>query len=459
MLKKVLAEIVKIVGQDNLLTAKEELMCYSYDATNQKFLPEAVVFPHSPQQISQIMLLANQYRFPVIPRGAGSGFVGGSLPVEGGLVLALTKMNRIINIEPENLTALVEPGVVTGTFQQEVERLGLFYPPDPASLKFSTMGGNVAVCAGGPRCLKYGVTKNYVLGLEVVLPTGEITNTGVHTLKGVAGYDLTSLLVGSEGTLGIITKITVKLLPLPEAKKTLLAIFPHLDDATLTVSSIIHARIIPATLEFIDQAAIRCVEDYLQMGLPTQAEALLLIEVDGDKDTVNKQTELIKNICLKNSANEVKIAQNEEEEEQLWKARRSISPALLRLNPHKINEDINVPISHIPEIIRRINEIAQRYQLINVNFGHAGDGNIHTNLMINQDNPDEVNRAQQAVKEIFQATLELGGTISGEHGIGITKAPYLEMEIGKINRALMEQIKCLFDPRNILNPGKLFLKQ
>jgi len=458
MLKKVLNEIASIVGKDHLLTAQEELTCYSYDATNQKFLPEAVVFPHSPQQISQLMLLANRYRFPVIPRGAGSGFVGGSLPIEGGLVLALIKMNRIIKIEPENLTALVEPGVVTGTFQQEVERLGLFYPPDPASLKFSTMGGNVAVCAGGPRCLKYGVTKNYVLGLEVVLPTGEIINTGVQTLKGVAGYDLTSLLVGSEGTLGIITKIVVKLLPLPEAKKTMLAIFPKLDDATLTVSSIIHARIIPATLEFIDQAALRCVEEYLHMGLPTQAEALLLIEVDGDRDTVSKQSELIKDICGKNNASEVIIAHHREEEEQLWKARRSISPALLRLNPHKVNEDINVPISHLPEIIRRINEIAQRYQLINVNFGHAGDGNVHTNLMINKDNPDQASRAQQAVKEIFQAALELGGTISGEHGIGITKAPYLEMEIGKKNLALMEQIKSLFDPHNILNPGKLFLK-
>lgn len=457
MLKKSLNEIANIVGKDNLFTTKEELTCYSYDATNLKFLPEAVVSPHNSQQISQILLLANQHRFPVIPRGSGSGFVGGSLPVEGGLVLSLTKMNQIIKIEPENLTAVVEPGVVTGNFQQEVERLGLFYPPDPASLKFSTIGGNVAVCAGGPRCVKYGVTKNYVLGLEVVLPTGEIINTGVYTLKGVAGYDLTNLMVGSEGTLSIITKIILKLLPLPEAKKTMLAIFPKIDDATLTVSSIISARIIPATLEFIDQAAIRCVEDYLNMGLPTQAEALLLIEVDGERDIIEKQIEVIKDICSKNGANEVTIAHNEEEEEQLWKARRSISPALLRLNPHKINEDITVPIKHIPEIIRRLNKIAQKYQLINVNFGHAGDGNIHTNLMINKEDPDEANRARKAVREIFQAALELGGTISGEHGIGISKAPYLEMEIGKKNRVLMEGVKSLFDPNNILNPGKLFL--
>jgi len=457
MHKDALNEIAAIVGEESLLTAKEECMCYAYDATNQKFLPEAVAFPRTTQQIARIMHCANRHKVPVIPRGAGSGFVGGSLPVEGGVVLALTRMNRIVTIEPENLTATVEPGVVTGDFQLEVEKVGLFYPPDPASLKFSTMGGNAAVCAGGPRCVKYGVTKNYILGLEVVLPTGDSIRTGVQTLKGVAGYDLTSLFVGSEGTLGIITEITVKLIPLPPAKKCMLAIFPHIDDATVAVSSIIQARITPSTLEFIDQAAIRCVEDYLKIGLPTDAEALLLIEVDGDTEAITKQSEHIGEICLQQGAREVTIAHSREEEEQLWKARRSISPALLRLNPHKINEDINVPISQIPEIIRRINKIARKYQLINVNFGHAGDGNIHTNLMINKDNPEELKRAHQAVREIFEATLECGGTISGEHGIGITKAPYLEMEIGAQNRALMERIKNLFDPNRILNPGKLSL--
>ena len=457
MNKQALSELTSIVGKENILTAKEDCMCYSYDATNQKFLPEAVVFPLTTRQITEIMSWANQHCIPVIPRGAGSGFVGGSLPVAGGVVVTLTKMNRIIKIEPENLTATVEPGVVTGDFQQEVEKLGLFYPPDPASLKFSTMGGNTAVCAGGPRCVKYGVTKNYILGLEVVLPTGEIINTGVQTHKGVAGYDLTSLFVGSEGTLGIITAITVKLIPLPPAKKCMLGIFPRIEDATVTVSSIIQARIIPATLEFIDQAALRCVEDYLHMGLPTHAEALLLIEVDGDTETINRQSEKIKDICLKHGAEKVTIAHSKEEEEELWKARRSISPALLRLNPNKVNEDINVPISQIPEIIKRINKITKHYQLVNVNFGHAGDGNIHTNLMINKDNPDEVKRAEQAVKEIFEATLELGGTISGEHGIGITKAPYLEMDIGTHNRSFMEKLKNLLDPHNILNPGKLSL--
>lgn len=457
MHKLPLAEIASIVGKDNLLTALEERMCYSFDATNQKFLPDAVVFPRTAEQVSSLMRCANRHRFPVIPRGAGSGFAGGSLPLAGGLVLTLTRMNRIVSIAPENLTATVEPGVVTGDFQTAVELSGLFYPPDPASLQFSTMGGNVATCSGGPRCVKYGVTKNYILGLEVVLPTGETLKTGVQTLKGVAGYDLTSLFVGSEGTLGIITLITVRLIPLPPAKRCMLATFPRLEDAPLTVSAIISARIIPSTLEFIDQAAIRCVEEYLQMGLPTQAEALLLIEVDGDAELIDKQCSAIETICYQQGASAVQVAHSREEEAQLWRARRSISPALLKLNPHKINEDITVPISRIPEIIRRITAIARHYRLINVNFGHAGDGNIHTNLMINKDNPDEVERAHQAVREIFQATLELGGTISGEHGIGITKASFLEMDIGTENLKLMERLKSLLDPNHILNPGKLSL--
>jgi glycolate oxidase len=305
--------------------------------------------------------------------------------------------------------------------------------------------------------VKYGVTKNYILGLEVVLPTGEILKTGVQTLKGVAGYDLTSLFVGSEGTLGIITLITVRLIPLPPARRCMLATFPRLDDAPLAVSAIIRARIIPSTLEFIDQAAIRCVEDYLHIGLPTQAEALLLIEVDGDEEVIGKQCKAIEKICYGQGASAFQTAHSPEEEAQLWKARRSISPALLKLNPDKINEDITVPLSRIPEIIRRVNAIAQKYRLINVSFGHAGDGNIHTNLMINRNNHDEVARAHQAVKEIFQATLELGGTISGEHGIGITKAAFLEMDIGSENRALMNRLKNLLDPNHILNPGKLSL--
>jgi glycolate oxidase len=368
-------------------------------------------------------------------------------------------MNKIIEIDTDNLFAEVEPGVITAALQTAVEKHGLFYPPDPASLKFSTLGGNVAECAGGPRCVKYGVTKDYVLGLEVVLPSGDIVQTGAKTMKSVAGYDLTSLLVGSEGTLGIITRIYLKLLPMPEARRTMQAIFPSMDAAAKTVSEIIRAKIIPSTLEFIDQAAIRCVEDYLKAGLPVHAEAILIIEVDGDCEVVDKYAVKIEQICMQGGAEKVKIAQTAQEADELWKVRRSISASLLKLNPHKINEDITVPRSRVPDIIKTIREIAQRYNLINVNFGHAGDGNIHTNFMINRDDHDELERAEKAVSEIFCATVAYGGTISGEHGIGIAKAPYLPLEVGEKGIEIIKRIKRAFDPNNILNPGKIVLEQ
>jgi glycolate oxidase len=402
--------------------------------------------------------IANAHFFPVIPRGSGSGFTGGSLPVQGGLVLSLAKMNKIMTIDTDNLVAEVEPGVITGDFQRQVEKVGLFYPPDPASLDFSTIGGNVAECAGGPRCLKYGVTKDYVLGLEVVLPSGDIVQTGSKTMKGVVGYDITSFMVGSEGTLGIITKIYLKLLPLPQSRKTMQVVFPCMDDAAKTVSEIIRSRIIPATLEFVDQSAIRCVEDYLKVGLPVHAEAILIIEVDGDAEVVDKYTQKIETICINGGAERVIIARDYHEAEELWKVRRSISPSLLKLNPHKINEDITVPRSRVPDIIRKIGEVAKKYKLICVNFGHAGDGNIHTNLMIDRTNHDEFVRAEQAVSEIFQATVSFGGTISGEHGVGIAKAPYIELEIGTKGMEVIKKIKKAFDPNNILNPNKIIIE-
>ena len=452
-------EDIKNIVQGEVFTQHEDLICFSYDALNQKYLPEAVAFATTAGQVSELLRLANRHLFPVIPRGSGSGFTGGSVPVNGGLVLSLTRMNNIIEIDTDNLFAEVEPGVITAALQNAVEKHGLFYPPDPASLKFSTLGGNVAECAGGPRCVKYGVTKDYVLGLEVVLPSGDIVKTGAKTMKSVAGYDLTSLLVGSEGTLGVITRIYLKLLPLPEARRTMQAIFPSMDAAAKTVSAIIRAKIIPSTLEFIDQAAIRCVEDYLKAGLPVHAEAILIIEVDGDSEVVDKYADKIEQICMQGGAEKVKIAQTAQEADELWKVRRSISASLLKLNPHKINEDITVPRSRVPDIIRTIREIAQRYNLINVNFGHAGDGNIHTNFMINRDDHDELERAEQAVSEIFRATVAYGGTISGEHGIGIAKAPYLHLEVGEKGIEILKRIKQAFDPNNILNPNKIVLEQ
>jgi glycolate oxidase len=454
--KGIIQGIKNIVGKENVAEDKETRICYSYDATNLRYLPDLIVYPFNREQISAILRLANEARFPVIPRGAGTGFTGGTLPVEGGVVLVLTKMNRVLQIDPENLVAVVEPGVVTYHLQQEVEKIGLFYPPDPASLKSSTIGGNVAECAGGPRAVKYGVTKDYVLGLEVVLPTGEIITTGVQTVKSVVGYDLTKLLVGSEGTLGIITKIILRLLPLPKAKRTMLAIFPNIEAAATTVSQIISSRIIPTTLEFMDNATIRCVEDYLHMGLPVEAGALLIIEVDGAPEVLNGEVEEIQKICQANRAIETKVAKDDKEAEELWKARRAVSSAVVKLNPTKINEDVTVPRSKVANLLRQMEAISKKHNLIIVNFGHAGDGNIHVNVLIDRRKPGEEERAHVAVKEIFEATLGLGGTLSGEHGIGITKAPYLAMELGDMGVKVMKRIKQSFDPNNILNPGKIF---
>lgn len=452
----VVRKIQDIVGEENVVLDKERRVCYAYDATNLKFLPDLVVFPHSAEEISQIVKLANAHRFPVIPRGAGTGFTGGTLPVEGGVVLVLTKMNRILKIDAENLLAIVQPGVVTYDLQQEVEKMGLFYPPDPASLKASTIGGNVAECAGGPRAVKYGTTKDYIIGLEVVLPTGEIVSTGVITVKGVVGYDLTKLLVGSEGTLGIITKIVLRLLPKPKAKRTMLAIFPTIEAAAVTVSQIISSKIIPTTLEFMDNATIRCVEDYLHLGLPVEAGALLIIEVDGAPECLSSEIDEIQRLCRANNALEVKIANGQAEADELWKARRAVSAAVVKLNPTKINEDITVPRSKVPEILKRVESIAKKYNLIIVNFGHAGDGNIHVNVLIDRRNKEEVERSRAAVEEIFKETLALGGTLSGEHGVGITKAPYVGLELGDLGIEVMKRIKKAFDPNHIMNPGKIF---
>ncbi len=454
--RTIVKEIGDMVGKENVLEDRETRVCYAYDATNIHHLPDLVVFPRTPQHISSVLKLANLRRFPVIPRGAGTGFTGGTIPVEGGVVLVLTKMNKILKIDQENLLAIVEPGVVTYDLQQEVEKIGLFYPPDPASLKSSTLGGNVAECAGGPRAVKYGVTKDYVLGLEAVLPTGEIISSGVQTVKSVVGYDLTKLLVGSEGTLGVITKIILRLIPLPKAKRTMLVIFPTIESAASSVSQIISSRIIPTTLEFMDNSTIRCVEDYLHMGLPVDAGALLIIEVDGAPEALTGEVEEIQRICQTNQAMEIKVAKDAREAEELWKARRAVSAAVVKLNPTKINEDVTVPRSKVADILRRAEAISKKYGLIIVNFGHAGDGNIHVNVLIDKRKPGELEKAHAAVKEIFQATLDLGGTLSGEHGIGITKAPYLPLELGDMGVEVMKRIKKAFDPNNILNPGKIF---
>ncbi len=453
---KALSALKKIVGPHNFTKEIEECACYSYDATAQHFLPDAVVFPQTSHEISKILSLASKNNFYVIPRGSGSGMTGGSLPVKGGVVLVLTRMNRILEIDCDNLIAVAEPGVITSHFHKAVENKGLFYPPDPSSSDFSTLGGNLAECAGGPRAVKYGVTRDYVLGLQAVLPNGDIIKTGVKTAKGVVGYDLTRLLVGSEGTLGVITQMTLRLLPRPEFIGTMTAVFESMDTGAETVSEIMRQKIIPRTVEFMDNASINCTEDYLHMGLPRDAGALLLLEVDGNKDQVRSDIELLKNLCLLKGAKNVNIAKSDLERADLWKARKAISPALFRLAPDKINEDIVVPKNKIPHMVRKIKEVSDETGLLIASFGHAGDGNIHVNIMLDKKDSEQVRNAETALELLFDYTLDLGGTISGEHGIGITKAPFITKEIGKAEIALMKNIKTAFDPKGILNPGKMF---
>ena len=452
----IITELKRLLGPANVATDLQDLICYGYDATQMEFLPDAVVHPAGPEEVSLVLKLANRELIPVFPRGAGSGFTGGALPTGGGIVLVTTRMNRILRIDTENLIAEVEPGLVTEEFQLAVEKLGLFYPPDPASLKFSTLGGNVAENAGGPRCVKYGVTRDFVMGLEVVLPTGEIIRTGTETYKAVVGYDMTRLLCGSEGTLGVITKIIFKLLPLPDAKKTMLTIFDSIDGAARAVSTIIGARIIPTTLEFMDYATIQCVNKRFNLGIPPEGRAVLIIEVDGDRELIEKQAARIQELIAPLGLVQCKVAKDNAESEALWRVRRLVSPSLREVNPTKYNEDIVVPRSKVPDVIRKIEQIQKKYDIPIVNFGHAGDGNIHVNVLIDKEIPGMDEKAHEAIREVFQAALDLNGTMSGEHGVGLAKQPYISMELSPVQIATMKAIKSALDPNNILNPGKMF---
>ncbi len=449
--------LTDVVGKDNVSSSMADRITHSYDATQQQYLPDVVVYASTVEEVSSIVKLANRHSCPVLPRGAGSGFTGGTLPVRGGIVLVLSKMDKILDIDTENLTAEVEPGVVTAQLQREVEKLGLFYPPDPASKEFSTLGGNVAECAGGPRCVKYGVTRDYVMGLEVVLPNGDIIKTGGRTLKNVVGYDLTRLFVGSEGTLGIVTKIILRLLPKPEAKKTMLIQFETIDGAAQAVSAIIGAKIIPATLEFLDAATINCIRDRSNILLSGKCRALLIVEVDGDAVALDRQAEKILSIVKPFHVLDTRIAATERESEEIWQVRRIVSPSLKQVNPDKFNEDIVVPRSKVPDMIRALEKLSLDYGVPIVNFGHAGDGNIHVNVMVDLQQDGMAEKVEEVMQEIFAAAIKLKGAISGEHGIGTSKAKYLEMELGSDTIACMRRIKAAFDPDNILNPGKIFI--
>jgi glycolate oxidase len=456
--EQIVQELISIVGKENVSTAVADKITHSYDATQERHLPDVVVYAETTEEVSRVVKLANRWKIPVLPRGAGSGFTGGTLPVHGGIVLVLTKMDRIIDIDTENLTAEVEPGVVTAELQRQVEKLGLFYPPDPASKEFSTLGGNVAECAGGPRCVKYGVTKDYVLGLEVVTPTGDIIRTGGRTLKNVVGYDLTKLFVGSEGTLGIATKIILKLIPKPAAKKTMLVQFETIDGAAKSVSAIIGAKIIPTTLEFMDAATINCIRGVSSIPLPENCRAILIIEVDGDAQMLDRQVENILTIIKPFGILHTRIAETDEDSEEIWGVRRIVSPSLRKINPDKFNEDIVVPRSKVPDMIRALEKISTDYNVPIVNFGHAGDGNIHVNVMVDLKEKGMAAKIEKVMEEVFGAAIKLRGAISGEHGIGTSKAKYLSMELDVATITYMQRIKAALDPNNILNPGKIFLE-
>ena len=453
---RVFKKLLQITGREYGSNKTEDLVCYAYDATARKFLPDAVVFPADKSQISEILKLANREKFIVVPRGSGSGMTGGALAVNGGGVLVTSRLNRILEIDGDNLVARVEPGVITGDFHAAVEQLGLFYPPDPASSAFSTLGGNVAECAGGPRAVKYGVTRDYVLGLTVVLPNGDIIRTGVATAKGVVGYDLTRLITGSEGTLGIIVEMTLRLLPLPREVRTMTAVFNDMRAAAETVSLIFRKGVIPRTIEYMDNNSIRCVEKTLQAALPVDAAAILLLEVDGSPAENREALARLTEICRGNGAVDVQQAENKAAADRLWRARKAISPALYAFGPDKINEDIVVPRNRIPDMVEKIRRIGEETGLVTASFGHAGDGNIHVNIMLDKNDREQLRKAEKAVEELFDYTISLGGTLSGEHGVGISKAGYLSKEIGPSEMALMKSIKTVFDPHNILNPGKIF---
>jgi glycolate oxidase len=451
----ILREWSEVVGQEYILTSPEDLVTYSYDGTFAEQLPDAVVSPASTAEVSSILRVAHREGIPVIARGMGSGLAAGTVAFGGGVVLNLTRMNEILEIDQENMTATAQAGVITADLAAAVEAEGFFYPPDPASIRQSTLGGNVACNAGGPRCLKYGVTGDYVMALEAVLADGRVLRTGNKCIKNVTGYDLVHTLVGSEGTLAVITEVTVRLLPKPATKRTALAVFEDIARASHTVNDILLAGVLPSTLEIVDETAIHCVEEYMQMGLDCTADAMLLVETDGDPEIADRQIETVGRVCHQAGAKEVQIARNEAESEDLWRARRSISPSLGRVRPNKLGEDVVVPRSAIPAMVVRIKQISLKHELPIVIFGHAGDGNLHPNILFDKRDAQEVERVEAAVGELFDAAVELGGTLSGEHGVGALKRPYLEIALGPLAVEVMSAIKHALDPKGILNPGKV----
>jgi glycolate oxidase len=454
---KALNELIKMLGKEKALSAIEDRICYSFDGTKQKALPDIVIRPNNTSDISNTLRIANKYDVPVYARGAGTGLSGGAVPLMGGIVFDLKGMNKIIEICPEDFVATVEPGVVTKHFQDEIAKFDLFYPPDPSSAAFSTIGGNVAECAGGITGLKYGVTRDYVLALEIVLPDGSVINTGRKTLRSVTGYDLTRLFTGSEGTLGVFTRITLKLIPRPEKVDTLAAYFSDRGDAIDAADLIIDNNILPRTLEFMDHMSLSAVRGYGEVAIDEDVKALLLIDIDGTEESISHELSVVEKACKEKKAFRTKVAETSKEREALWAVRRSISPALYNIAPHKINEDICVPRSKIKEILQKVDQINEHHTIYIANFGHIGDGNIHVNIMYNED-PGQGELAESIVNKVMKEVIACGGTISGEHGIGNKKSQFLELEISPQEFEIMKRFKNYFDPKGIMNPGKMFVR-
>jgi len=456
MEKSVVDELVAIFGKDKVLTAKEDMIAYSYDAAHVEIKPEAVVFATTTEQVSQLMKLAYRENIPVTPRGQGSGLSGGSVPLEQGIVLAMDRMNRVIDFDSGNRLITVETGITTADIDPIVAEANLFYPPDPGSVAFSTIGGNIAENAGGLRGLKYGVTKDYVKMMKVVLPQGDIVTLGSKCVKHVAGFNTEALFVGSEGLLGIITEVTLSLLPIPQHRESALAIFDNLDNAAQTVSDIIAAGVTPSTMEFMDNETINAIQNFQDCGLPREAQAVLLIETDGEANSAKAEIAKVEEVVKANNATEFAIAQNTEERDKLFAGRRVALNALASVKPNLILEDATVMRSKLPDMVRGITDIATRYKVKVGIFGHAGDGNLHPTFLLDMSDKEEMERTDKAVKELFQLAIDLEGTISGEHGIGLEKKPYLMDQIGAAGITLLQDIKKTLDPKNLLNPGKMF---
>lgn len=454
-----IAQLTRILGADNVITDDEARDIYGRDETEDfSFPPEVVVKPASAQQISEVLKLANAYSIPVTPRGGGTGLSGGSLAVFGGICLSMEKLNRIIEIDEKNYQAIVEPGVITQKFQEELESRGLFYPPDPASRGSCHLGGNLAECAGGPRAVKYGVTKDYVLGIEVVLPTGEIINTGGRVLKNVSGYNLTQLIIGSEGTLAVITKIIFRLIPLPKLRKVILVAFNSLEEAAETVASIFQKGITPSALEFMERSAVKAAEERLGKKFPNgEAGAQLLIEVDGNyEEALNNDIAVIAEVVEQHHAIDVLLAEDRQKIDDVWALRRSMGEAVKSVSVYK-EEDTVVPRAQLPDLVRGVKQICAKYGITSICYGHAGDGNVHVNVLKDKlDDEAWEKYLDTAIREIFQLTVSLGGTISGEHGIGYSQKSYLPIALSQVELQLMKDIKRTFDPHGILNPGKIF---